>query len=241
MNSGWLRIAHRGASGTAPEHTRAAFQRAIELGVDMVELDVQLTRDEQIVVIHDHELDRTTSGSGMVRNHTLSQLGDLDAGTWFSSEFSGEQVLSLREVLALVAGRVRLNVEIKALADDWEILVPSLLDLLSHAGVRETTIISCFEPAALQTVRRLDPRMAVGLLWHLPDLDEAWRWCAELRASSLHPFWMLVDPAVLQAARKRGLRVLAWTVNDQDEINALVASGIDGIISDYPERLLAAS
>ena len=241
MHESWLRIAHRGASGTAPEHTHPAFQRAIDMGVDMVELDVQLSRDEKIVVIHDDSVDRTTSGSGMVRNSTLAELKDLDAGSWFSPQFAGERILTLQELLALVAGRVRLNVEIKAPPDDWGVLVPALLDLLSEHGVTETTVISCFEPEALQAVRRFDPRIQVGLLWHLPDLEEAWRRCAELRATSLHPFWMLASPEVLQAARQRGLRVLAWTVNGQDAINALVASGIDGIISDYPERLMAAS
>src|SRR6185436_16224362 len=106
----FLRIAHRGAAGTCPEHTRPAFQRAIELGVDMIELDVQLTRDGELVVLHDLELGRTIRASGFVRECDLAALRALDAGSWFGPSFHDQPVLSLGDVLDLTVGRVQLNV-----------------------------------------------------------------------------------------------------------------------------------
>src|SRR5436309_8381837 len=108
-----MRIAHRGASGHCPENTRAAFLRAIELGADMVELDCQITRDGAVVVIHDETLVRTTNGRGRVRDHTLKEIKRLDAGSWFRREFAGEEVLTLEEAVAILRGRVQLNLEIK--------------------------------------------------------------------------------------------------------------------------------
>src|SRR5512139_266895 len=104
----FLRVAHRGAAGSCPEHTRPAFARAIELGVDMIEMDIQLTRDRHLVVLHDRELGRTVSGSGRVRDYDLGDLCSRDAGAWFDAAFAGERVLSLNDVLELTAGRVAL-------------------------------------------------------------------------------------------------------------------------------------
>jgi len=237
MSHSWLRIAHRGASGSAPEHTRAAFVRALGLGVDMIELDVQLSRDEQLIVIHDHELERTTSGTGLVRHHTLAELRALDAGAWFASGFAGERILTLDEVVELVAGRARLNVELKAPAPDWPILVPRLLAVLGAGGLSASAVVSCFDPEALVAVRALNAGVRLGLLWQHQDVTEAWRWAQELQAVSIHPFWMLVSPDLVAAAHARRLQVLVWTVNDPSTMRALVTKGVDGIMSDFPERL----
>jgi len=232
----WLKIAHRGASGTYPEHTRPAFLRAIDLGVDMIELDVQLSRDEQLVVFHDHTLERTTSGAGMVRDRSLKELRELDAGCWFAPDFRDERLMTLPEVLKLTAKRTRLNVEIKAPAGDWPVLVPRLLATLDEHAVLERTVVSCFELGALEEVRRKSESAVLGVLWHTPDLAEAWRWCAEVGASSVHPFWMLASSELTEAAHARALRVFVWTVNEETDIRSVVAAGVDGVISDFPER-----
>jgi glycerophosphoryl diester phosphodiesterase len=240
MPTPWLRIAHRGASGTAPEHTCAAFARAVELGVDMIELDVQLTRDAELVVMHDYDLERTTSGFGAVRDRTLAEIRTLDAGRWFGPQFAGQTVLTLAEVLALVGDAARLNVEVKAPRDDWPVLVPRLLETLDRHRAIESTIISCFEPGALAAVREHSDRARLGLLWQDTSFDEAWRWAATLGAVSIHPWWLLVSADVVRAAHTRGLQVLTWTVNDIAAMQELVLQGVDGIISDFPERLSAA-
>jgi glycerophosphoryl diester phosphodiesterase len=232
----WLRIAHRGASGDAPEHTRPAFARAVDAGVDMIELDVQLSRDHRLVVMHDLDLARTTNGQGTVRDHTLAELQRLDAGSWFGPQFAGEPVLSLDEVIDIVATRARLNVEVKAPAADWAPLAANLIAMLRARGVLEATVISSFEMQALATVRAEASDARLGVLWQSPDLDAAWAAAQELRATSIHPYWMLASPQVIETAHARGLEVLTWTVNDVAVMRTLVEHGIDGIISDFPTR-----
>jgi glycerophosphoryl diester phosphodiesterase len=236
MSQRWLRIAHRGASGSAPEHTRPAFERALRLGADMIELDVQVTRDHELVVIHDLDLDRTTTGSGPVRDQDLSALQRLDAGSWFGPDFAGQRVLSLEEVIELVAAQARLNVEMKAPLADWPALATRLTTVLRTHGLLESTIISCFEPVALLMVRERSSDARLGVLWQRPDFVEAWDWARRLRAISLHPHSMLVSAGLIDTAHARGLQVLTWTVNDVEAMRRLVQCGVDGIISDFPER-----
>jgi len=236
----WMRIAHRGASGTAPEHTRAAFARALDLDVDMIELDVQLTRDGHLVVLHDEGLERTTNGHGAVREHTLSEIKTLDAGIWFGPQFMGERVLTLSEVLELVGSAARLNVEVKAPCADWPALAPQLIDTLERYQALESTIISCFQPEALLVVREYSNRARLGLLWQNATFDDAWRWVDVLAAVSIHPLWLFVTVNMVRAARARALQVLTWTVNDIGIMKHLVEQGVDGIISDFPERLRVA-
>lgn len=237
--SSWLRIAHRGASGTRPEHTRGAFLRALEIGVDMIELDVHLTKDGELVVIHDHELARTTPAQGIVREHTLAELQEIDAGAWFAPDYAGETILSLDEVLAITKGKARLNVEIKAPESDWTGVSQQLLASLGKHDSLDSTVVSCFDLGALQNLRRASSTIALGVLWAQPDLEEAWRWCAEVGAVNIHPYWRLANLESVQAAHARDLRVLVWTVNAEDDMHDMLKAGVDGIISDFPERLAA--
>ncbi len=202
----------------------------------MIELDVQLSRDGELVVIHDEELERTTTGRGAVRENNLAELKALDAGAWFAPEFSGERLLSLEEVVELVGARAALNVELKAPPEDWATLVARLDVLLRAHGLLGSTIISCFAPEALLAVRERLPAAQVGLLWQTGDFSEAWNWAGRLRAASLHPHWSLLSADVLAVAHARGMKVLVWTVNDVGTMRALVAAGVDGIMSDYPDR-----
>lgn len=233
-----LKIGHRGASGTTPELTRAAFLRALELGVDMIELDIQLTKDGYLVVIHDHELQRTTGVPGLVREHTLAELKQLDTGAWFGDQFRGESILTLEEVIEIVGRRAMLNVEIKSPPGDWSNTALKTVAVLTHSGILGTTVLSCFEMQALQKVRELSPAARIGVLWHQPDFDDAWRWAKDLAAWSFHPWCKLLHEEGVAEAHARGLRVLTWTVNDPDEIGQMAAIGVDGIMSDFPERLL---
>jgi hypothetical protein len=156
MGREWLRIAHRGASGSLPEHTRPAFERALDLGVDMIELDVQLSRDGVLVVLHDLDLQRTTGVAGAVRTRSFAEIKTLDAGGWYGAQFSGQPVLSLDEVIDIVGTRARLNVEVKAPVIDWPVLATTLTGTLRRRGLLDASVISCFGPAAL--ARRLRKR-----------------------------------------------------------------------------------
>ena len=232
----FLVIGHRGAAGLAPEHTRPSFERALAHGVDMIELDVQLTRDEQLVVMHDRELNRTTSATGPVRERTLAELRQLDTGGWFGEAFRGERVLTLTEVFELLAGRAALNVEIKSPEPDWKRTADELATVLS--GERLTkTIVSSFEMGALAAVRERLSQVQIGVLWHQLDLEPAWEWAARLRASAFHPHAPLVTDEVVRVAHDLDLCVNTWTVNDEVDMERLAALGVDGIISDFPDRL----
>lgn len=232
-----LRIAHRGAAGTRPELTRPAFERALEIGVDMIELDVQLTRDGRLVVLHDRQLGRTLSGEGPVRDRTLAELQALDAGSWFDARWAGATVPALDDVLEWTAGRAELNVEIKSPPADWAATADALLLLLSASGRLERTIISSFQMGALSEVRARSRAARLGVLWQTTDFDPMWIEAQSLDAVAVHPLWSLVDAELIAEARRQGRQVIVWTVNDPDSMAELVALGVSGIISDFPERL----
>src|SRR5512139_141616 len=179
----YLRIAHRGAAGTRPELTRPAFERALELGVDMIELDAQLTRDGQLVVLHDRALGRTVAGAGPVRERTLAELQALDAGRWFDPRWAGATVPSLAEVLDWTAGRAELNVEIKSPEPDWAATAAALVDLLGATGRLDGTIVSSFQIGALAAVRARSAAARLGVLWQTSDFDPMWAEAAALGAA----------------------------------------------------------
>jgi len=233
----FLRIGHRGAAGTRPEHTRASFERALELGVDMIELDVQLTRDGALVVLHDLELGRTLPGSGPVRTYPLEELRRLDAGGWFDPAFGGERVLTLGDVFELVGTHAALNVEIKSPESDWEETASRLVRVLRERGRMGDTIVSCFAPGALDRVRAFDADVRLGVLWQKPQREALWRTAGDLGAVSVHPYWALAGEGLVREAHQRGYAVHVWTVNEAEAITRLGACGVDGIISDFPERL----
>jgi len=232
-----LRIAHRGASGHAPEHTRSAFELALELGAEMIELDVQLSADDALVVFHDAHVERTTNGTGLVRELTLEQLRSLDAGSWFHPRFAGERILTLDEVLELIRGRALLNVEIKSPRADGSVLIPRLVEVLERYNATETTVVSAFDWWLLGDVRQAHPTMRLGLLWSDPLIPWPWDRAEKIGATHLHPFWAVVNRKDLEEAHAHGLWVNAWTVNDPPTMVELVEMGVDGIISDFPDRL----
>lgn len=236
MTREWLRIAHRGASGEAPEHTGAAFRRALGYAVDMIELDVHVSRDHELIVIHDDSLERTTSGTGPVRDQDLRTLRILDAGCWFGPAFAGESILTLDDVIAIVGGRARLNVELKSPRSDWEHQARRVVEVLRRAGIIGSTVVSGFDPEALACVRDLSEEAQLGLLWANTDVEAAWDWARRLGAVSFHPHWMLVDAASVAAAHERHLQVIVWTVNELADMESVLAAGVDGIISDFPGR-----
>jgi glycerophosphoryl diester phosphodiesterase len=233
-----LRIAHRGASGHCPENTRAAFLRAIELGADMVELDCQITRDGAVVVIHDETLERTTNGRGPVRDHTLKEIKALDAGSWFGREFAGEEVLTLEEAVEILRGRVGLNLEIKGVDPPGRLEIQCVGVVRSLRFSRET-VFSSFSPPRMRLVRDLADDARIGVL---VDAGEPWTpafaLATELGAEALHAERSLVSATAIGEAHRRGLEVRVWSVNRPSEMESLAVLGVDGIFTDFPERLL---
>lgn len=233
-----LVIAHRGASGHAPENTLAAFKRAIALGATFIETDLQLSRDTRFVAIHDDTVDRTTNGHGKVHDLTLGELRRLDAGSWFGSEFTGERVPTLEEILEFAKKHdVVFYLELKP-TGSWG-GEHALIGALRSSGEIARTIVISFDASILATLRKIEPTLMTGLLFD-GQLEEPLARAVEIGARQLAVRGDLVTPALLAEARKRDLQVVCWTVNQPAHMRLLIEAGVAGIMSDYPDRLVAA-
>jgi glycerophosphoryl diester phosphodiesterase len=235
-----LVIAHRGFSGAAPENTLAAFRKAIEIGCDMIELDVHLTRDGQVVVIHDESLERTTNGRGKVKDYTLAQLKKLDAGSWFSSQFSGEQIPTLKEVLQLAKGKVPVCLEIKTKNLDL-LSIRDLADKawaeVRNAGMENQVIFFSFHPYALERIQEKDARVWVLFLYQKP-----WNYVHEITGGRSFPALGLnhshLTKDKIVALRQKGMKIKVWTVNEEADMEKFIPWQVDGIITNHPEKLI---
>ncbi|HPC97076.1 MAG TPA: glycerophosphodiester phosphodiesterase [Sedimentisphaerales bacterium] len=246
-----LVIAHRGGAGLWPENTLYAFEHAVELGVDVLEMDVQSTKDGELVVIHDETVDRTTNGTGRVEELTLAEIQDLDAGhTWTPDDgasypFRGQglRIPALVEVLAAFP-KARMNIEIKQRA-----IVATLCRMLRDYGMAEQVLIAAFDAQTMNEFRRLCPevataaaeneiRMFYGLNW--AHLGRFYRPPAEaLQIPEYHGDRHVLTQSFVRAAHGRNMDVHVWVVNDINDMQRMEDLGIDGIITDYPDRLKA--
>lgn len=235
------KIAHRGASGEYPENSRLAFEQAISAGVDMIELDCQLTTDGHVVVFHDESLSRTTGTRGKVYGKTLDQLRKLDIGKWRKPAFRGEKILTLEEALEVFAGQVELCLEIKSFAGAAPGIELKLLFILSHYDYLDRTIISSFDYRSLARVRELAPEVSIGVIHGGRSKLDPLAAAERLNASSIHVQKELANREFCQSAWQIGLDVFVWTVNQRREIEQFAALGVQGIVSDFPARLVAAA
>jgi glycerophosphoryl diester phosphodiesterase len=231
-------IAHRGASGHAPENTMASFRGAVEVGARFIETDLQLTRDARVIAIHDLTFDRTTTGTGEVHLLPLNQVRALDAGSWFGDRdgksYAGEKVPVLEEILDFAKQNdVIFYLEIKS-GQTWGIEHVVVATLRDRNASPRVMIIS-FDPAALDTVHRLDSTMMTGLLCEIPSSDLVER-TVRAGARQLVARGDLITSAVTAKAHRAGLQVVAWTINEVEQMRQMIEAGIDGIITDYPDR-----
>lgn len=231
-----MRIGHRGAAGTAPENTLASVRRALEIGVDAVEFDVHRTRDGELVVIHDPTLDRTTTGTGWVRDHTAAAIRQLDAGAWKGAAHAGERVPTLAEWVAAVPAPMPLFLELKIGSFMYPGIEADLSRFIRAHGLAGRIQISSFDHEALGRLRELLPEVPTGILYDARPLD-AIGLARDCGATALHPMWLYVTPADVAAAHAAGLQVNVWTPNNPHALAYCQGLGVDGIITDYPERL----
>ena len=234
-----LNFAHRGACHGAPENTLAAFLLAIELGADGIELDVQLSRDGEIVVIHDFFLETTTDGAGPVRQRTLAELKELDAGGWFDPACVGKRIPTLQEVIDAVGHRLLLNIELKTRSWRDDGLAGAVVQAIEDNHLLASTIVSSFNPLALRRIKRLHSGIAIGLLY-APDLPLLLRrpWARYLlKLDAVHPHHSQVDARYVQWAGKRNYGVHTWTVDDAGRMRQLAQQGVDIIITNRPDLL----
>jgi glycerophosphoryl diester phosphodiesterase len=234
MRKPWV-IAHRGASGHAPENTLAAYERAVQLGAGFIETDLHLTRDARFVAIHDATLERTTNGRGNVHDFTLAELRQLDAVMWFDREFMGQRIPALEEVLQFGKEHdVIFYLEVKYDAA-WGMHHSLVAELHKSQSTARTIVIS-FDESTLTALRLVDSTMMMGLLVDRPQEDFA-KVAIELGVRQLCPRADLVTPKLVEEAHRLDLQVATWTADDPEVMRAVVAAGVDGIMSNFPDRL----
>ena len=229
-----LRIAHRGASGRglAPENTLAAFEKALSIGVDMLEIDVRVTSDGQLIVLHDPSLDRTTDREGIVREMVLEEIRQADAG-------DGERVPILREVFDLARHRAPILLEIKS-----DFIAELVVQAIAEAEFSEQVVVQSFNPQTIERVKRLAPHLPSSLLiGELPTTPSRFRarrlvsQVLEIGANTLSIWHATLTPSLIEEMRKRGIAVWAWTVDEEIAMRDLAMMGVQGLVTNYPDVL----
>lgn len=230
-------FAHRGSKGTHPENTLASFKEAVRVGSDGIELDVHLTKDGYLVVIHDETVDRTTNGTGEIRNLTLAEIKAMDAGSWFHNKYAGEKIPTLEEVLLLLTElgfNGQLNIELKTDVIQYEGLVEKCLALQSAKDWPFAIVYSSFNPYTLVELKQANPSQEIGLLFESKEWAD--KGDAMLEKESYHPDLKLLDWTLEWNTNQLPLRV--WTVNEDKDINRCFELQIEAIFTDYPEKAL---
>ena len=237
---------HRGASGDAPENTMAAFHKALAVGADWIEFDVQLSADGKVIVLHDDTLQRTTNLRQPLRpvEFSLAELKKLEAGSWFSPAFAGEHIPTLDEVLEEFQGRLGMNIEIKSRpgfeADNGiERKVAEVL-VRHHLFEIEQVLVSSFDAGRLAALHALDERLPLGALYSPKELPlgfDPFHLLQLTGARALHPPFKVVDEMLIARAKKAGVLVNTWTVNELPDMQRMVDLGLDMLITNYPAQL----
>lgn len=231
-------IAHRGASGYAPENTRVSILKGLELGCDGFEVDVQLAGSGEVVVFHDFTLERTTSGKGSLRDTDLSDLKKLDLGSSFSEKFKGEKIMTLEELLRIVPENKILNIEIKVRYDEVNKIEEKIVDILKKAGRTEgEIIISSFNHRIIKEINKLEPNLKTGLLLTAGILDiENYIKTNDLKIYSVHTYGEFTGRKMVKKMNDIGIKTYIWTVNSAEEAKMLKDFGVTGIITNYPDK-----
>ena len=222
-------MAHRGASTETPENTMAAFQKAIDDMADYIELDVQLTSDGEVIVMHDSNAYRTTGVDENIVNMTYKEVRRLDAGSWYSDEYKGEKVPGLREVLELAQGKIKLNIELKP-ADNGEELARKTVALIEKYNMENDCVVTSFSSSALLAAKSCDENIRVGYI-----LSAAYGDYYDMKNIDFFSVnAAFLSKRTIDAIHNSGKQVYAWTVNNKDSIKNLTNKGVDGVITDNP-------
>lgn len=239
-----LVVAHRGSSGSAPENTMAAFRMAVEEGVDMIELDIRMTKDFELVVHHDADLRRTTNGSGFIWEKTLDELKYLDAGSWYSRKFAGERIPTLREVIDLLPANINLNIEVKSDGDvrrgiSFE---DACIRVIREKGFAHRVLVSSFDHKFLCRFHKLDPAIRIGALY-LPVRDAVKKPSTlqrRLGASAFICSRTQLRKRFIVDAHQHDIMVACYVVNTVRQLERMIRFGVDAVVTDFPRRIVRA-
>lgn len=229
--------AHRGASGYAPENTMPAFELADEQGADGIELDVQMTRDGELVVIHDERIDRTGDGVGFVKDFTYAELARLNFNKKFP-EYGRVQIPTLKEVYQWIKGTdLTVNVEIKTGEIFYDNIEERVLELSERMGVADRVIYSSFNHYTVQRLKQIDETVRTGMLYSDGIVCPVTYAEAVLGADALHPaLYNLQYPKFMESCRRAGKKVHVWTVNKEEDMRYVLEQKVDAMITNYPDR-----
>lgn len=231
-------IGHRGDAKNAPENTLISFKRTVEMGADGIELDVQMSKDGHLVVIHDERVDRTTDGIGFVKDFTLKEIKRLDAGIKFGKKFTGERIPTLYEVFDLIGNRnFIVNIEIKSGIVIYPGIEEKLVEMILDYNFQDRVVISSFNHYSLREVKEIAPELKIGLLYEC-GLVEPWYIANRMHAYSLHPFYFNIIPELVAGCKKNNVKLFPWTVDKKDDMERLVKLGVDAIITNDPQTLV---
>lgn len=247
--------AHRGASGYAPENTLEAFQMAIDMGADGIELDIQLTKDDEIVVIHDETVDRTTDGQGWVKDKTLAELKELNAnyqngmnigningkgekvnGPIVYPEYEKVYIPTMREVFLIIEPTdLTINIEIKTGVVFYKDIEKKIIDMVKEFGMEKRVCYSSFNHYTVKKVKELDPSAEVGFLYADGPIDMP-AYGVKHGVNALHPaLYNLQYPGFVEECKKNGLKLHVWTVNDETYMESCAKMGVEAVITNYPD------
>jgi len=234
-------VAHRGSSGLAPENTMAAIRRGVEAGADMVEIDVQSTADNQVIVFHDSVLGRTTNGSGRVDRWTLDSIQKLDAGSWKGAEFAGERVPLLREAIDYLLGRAYVNIELKHREDDpSDHLLRMVLEEIAGAGMEGYTLLSSFDHRLLIKASTHNPAIPTAVILHPDDRGLPSERALSVGARAVVLSRRQLTRRVSEDARSARIPIGVYTVNDAQDVARAIDYGVSAIVTNHPEIVMAA-
>lgn len=230
-------LGHRGAMGLAPENTIAGIKEAIKCNADLVEIDVQLSKDRKVVVIHDPTFDRTTTGSGYVAEITSSQIKKFDAGVKFDKKFKGEKVPFLEEVIQFLLDypAIKLNIEIKNGPVYYPGIEEEIAKIIDEYDYYNNVIISSFDHWALKKIKEINPKIYTGLLYgsRIYNLE---RYVEELGLSAVHPFWFYLTKEIVDSMHKIDIAVNTWIIDDMELYKKFAEMGIDSFGTNFPNR-----
>lgn len=230
--------AHRGFSGKYPENTMLAFEKAVELGVDGIELDVHLTKDNVLVIIHDEDIKRTCDGQGLVRDMTYDELKKFDASATFRGVYGFNGIPTLREYFDLVKDtNVITNIELKTGIFEYPTIEKRVIDMIKEYGLEKKIILSSFNHYTVMRCKDIAPEIKRGFL------SESWligygKYTAQNDCQCCHPIHCFLSEETVKEMHDAGCEINTWTVNEYEDIKRLSALGVDSLIGNFPDRMI---
>ncbi|MBC8061943.1 MAG: glycerophosphodiester phosphodiesterase [Clostridiaceae bacterium] len=232
-----INYAHRGASGYYPENTMLSFKKALELGATGIETDVQMTSDGVLVLIHDEYVNRTTTGLGLVKDFNYTDLNNLDAGSWFNKNYTSEKVPTAEELIVFAKeNNILLNLELKNSIIIYPHIEEKLIEMVYKYKYQHKVILSSFNHYSMVHCKEVCTEIKTGLLYQA-TLYKPESYCKSTKADALHPYFYSINKEIINNVRKKGILLTPFTVNEEVHMKNLINSGVDGLITNFPDKL----